>query len=336
MKKPSLHIAFWIVFYVLYTFMTTKEGESLYVVGITNIVNVAQFAITYYILRNIQIPYLFDRKRYILFGLSFILALVSLSTFCRGAALVYIAELNGQVFDPPFYKLSSVIWAARNYIPAFILVALESYYTKSMELQRLQNIEKDKIAHELKFLKAQINPHFLFNTLNNIYSYAVTQSDKAPQMILRLSEMLDYILYKSQKERVDLSLEIDNIQNFIALEQIRYGDRLRVTTDIENKHNPQIAPLILLSTVENAFKHGASGDIDKPKIHVAIQTSMEMIYARIWNTKSQYEGHRTDSYKEAIGLKNIQRQLDIMYPAKHGIEIVEDEDSFGVEIKLYE
>ncbi|MEM8901575.1 MAG: histidine kinase, partial [Bacteroidota bacterium] len=191
-----------------------------------------------------------------------------------------------------------------------------------------------KVTNELKFLKAQINPHFLFNTLNNLYSYVQTQSPKAPKMIMYLSGILDYVLYKSQQDKVPLKDEVDTIKKFIQLESIRYGERLQVHLKEDFNGHSYISPLILLSIVENAFKHGASGDIDSPIIDIEISDDEKNIYCAVWNTKSQYSGELNDAYKEGIGLNNLVRQLDLIYPDKYDLKVDDKEESFSLSLQL--
>jgi len=231
---------------------------------------------------------------------------------------------------PGAYLLKTV----RFYTPAMALLAWESHQERRRELERMQQLEKEKIATELKFLKAQINPHFLFNTLNNLYAYVINQSPKAPDIIIQLSAILDYVLYKSQHPTVSLKEEIETIEHFLKLEQIRYGDRLKVEYQTSGDTTLPISPLILLSIVENAFKHGASGDIDQPKIKVDIKEESSEIHCEVWNTKTKYEGELNDSYKKGIGLSNIKRQLNLIYPNNHELSIQDLRDSFSVNLTI--
>jgi len=214
------------------------------------------------------------------------------------------------------------------------LLAWETHQERIKELEHIHQLEKEKMATELKYLKAQLNPHFLFNTLNNLYSYVVTGSPKAPDMILRLSGMLDYVLYKSQNKSVLLQEEIEAIQNFIGLEKNRYGDRLQVDFKIRGNLTAPVSPLLLLSLVENAFKHGASGDIETPKIEIEIKEENAGIHCLVWNTKSQHQGELNDAYKEGIGLSNIKRQLDLIYEDNHELIIVDEARTFSVNLLL--
>jgi len=214
------------------------------------------------------------------------------------------------------------------------LMVWEAQSDRKNELLRIEELEKEQMANELKFLKAQINPHFLFNTLNNLYSYVVNESPKAPDMIMRLSGILDYVLYKSQIKQVPIREELTTIENFLGLERIRYGDRLKVEYESKGDMGTPISPLILLSIIENAFKHGASGDIESPLIKIIIKAENHQIHGQVWNTKSKYNGELNDGYKEGIGLSNIKRQLNLIYPDSHKISVIDGLDSFEVNVQI--
>jgi len=221
------------------------------------------------------------------------------------------------------------------YSPAMLLLVWEAHIDRQEERERMQLLEKEKLSTELKFLKAQLNPHFLFNTLNNLYSYVLNGSPKAPDLVLRLSGVLDYILYKSQQKSVSLKEELEAIDNFLALEKVRYGNRLKVCYEATNKLSSfQISPLILLSIVENAFKHGASGDIEFPVISIKIEEVFDMIHFSVLNTKSKYIGELNDEYKEGIGLSNIRRQLNLVYLDNYILKIENLADSYKLSLSL--
>ncbi|MEM6765497.1 MAG: histidine kinase [Bacteroidota bacterium] len=335
MRGFLTHAGIWIGVYVVYTYMTSYY-DDLRVTALVNILNVFLFALAYYLLKYVQIPYLYEQKKVILFVISLLASAFVLSAFCRMNGYLWMDNLHGKNPDdipfmtPGSYLLKSI----RFYTPALAFLAWEAHMERKKDLNRMQLLEKEKITNELKFLKAQINPHFLFNTLNNLYSYVQTQSPKAPKMIIYLSGILDYVLYKSQQERVPLKEEVDTIKKFIKLESIRYGDRLTVHLKEDFNGHSYISPLILLSIVENAFKHGASGDIDSPTIKVDISDDEDSIYCRVWNTKSQYTGKLNDEYKEGIGLNNLIRQLDLIYPETYKLTVKDEKDSFSLSVQL--
>jgi len=298
--------------------------------------------IAYYALKHIQLPFLYNRNKVVLFGLSLLVSSIILYTIWRIAGIYWLDELRGFKGRIPFMGFADyLVQTVQFYSPAMALLAWELHEERQQELKRIHQLEKEKITlekekitTELKFLKAQLNPHFLFNTLNNLYSFVVSGSPKAPDMILRLSGILDYVLYKSQNKEVALKEEVTTIEHFLALEKIRYGDRLEVNFIKEGNMFAPISPLILLSVVENAFKHGASGDIDNPKINIDILAENEVIKCTVWNTKSKYQGELNDAYKEGIGLSNIKRQLNLIYPDQHELIIKDEADFFHIQLNI--
>ncbi len=307
-----------------------------------NLVNVPLYMAAYYTLKHIQLPYLYNRDKVVLFGVSLLISSIALYTIWRIAGIYWLDELRGLKGRIPLMGfVDYLIQTVQFYSPAMALLAWELHNERQQELERIHQLEKEKITlekekitTELKFLKAQLNPHFLFNTLNNLYSFVVNGSPKAPDMILRLSGILDYVLYKSQNKEVSLKEEVTTIEHFLALEKIRYGDRLEVNFIQQGNMLTPISPLILLSVVENAFKHGASGDIDRPKINIEIIEKNKGICCTVWNTKSRYQGELNDAYKEGIGLSNIKRQLNLIYPDQHELVIQDEADFFNVQLNI--
>lgn len=342
MRPVFKHIIFWLAIYFLWTFMKSAGGKYFPVYLIVNLVNVPLYMVSYYSLKHIQLPFLYNRDKVVLFGLSLLCSSIVLYIIWRIAGVYWLDELRGLKGRIPFMSFADyLIQTVQFYSPAMALLAWELQQERQQELKRIHQLEKEKITlekekitTELKFLKAQLNPHFLFNTLNNLYSFVVNGSPKAPDMILRLSGILDYVLYKSQQKEVSLKEEVTTIEHFLALEKIRYGERLEVNFVTEGHLRMPISPLILLSVVENAFKHGASGDIDSPKINIEIKEKEDGIYCTVWNTKSKYQGELNDAYKEGIGLSNIKRQLNLIYPDQHTLVIKDEADHFHVQLNI--
>lgn len=299
-----------------------------------NLIQVGMYMAVYYSLQHVFIPHLLNKGKIIHFIVCLITMSVLLYAFWRVMGILWLDDLRGFVNARP-YKLSEfLLQMVQIFAPATILLTWESSINRQKELERIHQLEKEKLATELKFLKAQINPHFLFNTLNNLYSNVINKSPKAADMVMQLSSILNYVLNTSQNKSVPLSQEVQTIQNFMALEKIRYGERLDIDCQISDNLSLKISPLILLSLVENAFKHGASGDIDNPKIKIEIGTNQNCIRCKVWNTKSRYSGELNDAYKKGIGLKNIQRQLDLIYPSCHQLEIDNMKTYFNVVLTI--
>jgi len=347
-SRIGYHLLFWVLFLVYQLTSSVSEGRLIgdYWWGDWKILHVLlvgvifkaifAYGFVYYL-----VPRFLDTKRYVLFsGLTLVWFYIVLAGFTA----VYFYHLenlytvymwndkeNMNTMGKRLSSLPLLFSYFSNFIfPAIMLGAIKFYKRKVM----LAQVEEEKNKMELQVLKNQLNPHFLFNTLNNLYSFVVTKSPKAPDMILRLSGMLDYALYKSQNKSVPLQEEIEAIEHFIELEKIRYGDRLQVNYQKEGVMKTKVSPLLLLSLVENAFKHGASGDIENPKINITIHEMENQIHCKVWNTKSQHNGELNDAYKKGIGLSNIQRQLDLVYPNQHELKIEDQEKTFSVSLKI--
>jgi LytS/YehU family sensor histidine kinase len=202
-----------------------------------------------------------------------------------------------------------------------------------LEKQSMEIALKLKEA-ELKLLKAQIHPHFLFNTLNNLYGLVLSKSNNAPDIVLKISSLLDYMLYQSTRPSVEVSKEIHYIKNYIELEQLRYSN-----LEIELNENGiydhcVIAPMILQPFIENAFKHGISKDIDNQWLRINIDLDQYILKFFVKNPKRNDRIVDKTGYSEGIGLKNVQKRLNIIYPDRHNLEIEEDEDTFSIALSL--
>ncbi len=213
--------------------------------------------------------------------------------------------------------------------PAVGLMALQ-YLQKQRNLAELKEQQKN---NELLALKNQMNPHFLFNTLNNLYTLALKKSDKTPEVIAKLSEILDYMLYRCNEAQVPIQREIELLENYLGLEKVRYGKRIDIQFDHQIAADVKIAPLLLLHFVENAFKHGVRQELDQADIQIKLQASDDEIDFSIRNSIPN-DSQESSSETEGIGLQNIRRQLQLLYPKRHQLEIRKERSRFGVELKL--
>jgi LytS/YehU family sensor histidine kinase len=214
-------------------------------------------------------------------------------------------------------------------ILAVAIKLLKSWYTKQ---QAVQQLFTEKLEAELKMLKSQIHPHFLFNTLNNIYALAMKKSDEAPDMIVKLSEILDFLLYESQAEIVGVEREIEMLNNYIDLEKIRYGERLSIDFKIEGDYqNRVIAPMLLLPFVENSFKHGASGLRDKAWIKIHLVLDSENLKFSVDNNIAENKDKNSTG---GIGLENVRKRLDLTYPGQYTLNIDESAGTYSVGLSI--
>jgi LytS/YehU family sensor histidine kinase len=196
------------------------------------------------------------------------------------------------------------------------------------------NLEKEKLEAELKFLKSQIHPHFLFNTLNNLYALTLKKSDLAPDMVIQLSNLLEYMLYTGKESEVMLHDELNQIKGYIDLEKLRFGKRLNVRLMIDEQIDGLlISPLILLPFVENSFKHGPGNDQKSPFIDIRAEIRNRSLHFSISNSYINDSG-KFERYTERIGLKNVRRRLELIYPERHKLDITQEHDIFRVDLNL--
>lgn len=333
-KSIRRHIFLWLGFYVAFTLLMSFQG-NLGLYALMDILNVSLYILVYYPLRYFLIPTFYKKDKKILFVFSVLMHILFAYLVYWGIRLTFLDNIAKSLPPLPFkHPAEFMVKTLRFFSPAILLLVWEYQFKRKQHLNRIRSLEKEKLATELKFLKAQINPHFLFNTLNNLYSFVVRESPKAPDMISRLTGILDYVFNQSQQNKVPLKSELSTIEDYLELEKIRYGDRLKVEYATEGQLNQEISPLILLSIIENAFKHGASGDIDEPKVHININASKAEINCNVWNTKSRHRGELNDAYKKGIGLSNIRRQLNLIYPNQHELIIDDQEKSFNLSLTI--
>ena len=248
------------------------------------------------------------------------------------------AWLTGSIFvPPPHYSEVSFFIALLAGLRGAITVGglaaavklTKHWYVKEQRNLQLQN---ENIAAELQLLRAQVHPHFLFNTLNNIYSHTQDSSPTASRMVLGLSGLLRFMLYEGSKAAVPLGRELEIVREYIALEQIRYHEALDITLDLpQETEGLVIAPLLLLPLVENSFKHGASQRLEHPWISLSIRLEGSRMKMKLVNGKAD-EG--AEKKVGGIGLANVRKRLELLYPGRYELRIVEDEDVFVVNLVL--
>lgn len=214
--------------------------------------------------------------------------------------------------------------------PAIIMGFIRFYKNQ----QLLSKIEEEKKSMELKVLKNQLNPHFLFNTLNNLYALTLKKDDNAPEVISKLSEILDFVLYQCNEDFVSIENEIKLLKNYIGLEKLRYDESRLEISFLHNVDNSiKIIPLILLTFVENSFKHSVINETGKAKINIVLKTENNQVVFKVENSKPQNELAKPIDLQK-IGLENVRKQLELLYPKKHLLIIDEDNKKFSLELIL--
>lgn len=347
------HILFWLLAYVFYlllhisTFLpdidfhntstlhdTTSNlvinnfYERLKEVGNSLIIIVVySYLITYWL-----IPQYLYEKKYKAFG-----ALLVIFTLMGELWRLYLFGLK---LDTPIDNALFILWMdGLSFVnvgpPIFFGLFITIKMLKTLHLkqdEKLILIRENKNA-ELELLKAQVHPHFLFNTLNNIYSFALNQSPQAPVLVQKLSDMLKYMIHECDVSLVSLEKELKMIEDYVGLEKVRYGNRLDIeVTKIGDPRSKFIAPLLMIPFIENSFKHGASRMLGNPWIKLYIRISDQQLFFHLSNSKPVSE--LTTNGKHGLGLKNVKRRLELLYPAAHHLEIKDEEKVFSVEMNF--
>jgi len=339
-KRVLLHISFWIGYLLLKTFQNVGADPGSFAFSSLKILFTAQLAFLIvkvpmvYALFYIFEKYLAKQWNIIKTVLAtLIISLLSLAVFIPVKQFIVIEGI---------YKIDTSLREALNFsslvssililfFVCSIAMAVKLVRSNMRQKEAAQEIIKKKLETELQFLKAQTNPHFLFNTLNNIYALARKKSDATADVVMKLSKLLRFMLYESQKQTIPIADEMHVLDDYIELERIRYSERLKIdfTRAVDNELQA-IAPLILLPFVENAFKHGASESRFNSYVRIDLKLQQGQLYFMCENSKAaEITGTDTDK----IGLGNIKRQLELIYPG-HTLEISNENNYFKVTLKL--
>jgi two-component system, LytTR family, sensor kinase len=333
-----LHVAFWGAWIGLWGNALSTEMPVLQA-AYNAFALAAVYAVFVYVNLRFAIPRFLLTGKYAWYA-GFLVFLIP----ATGLAIWETSRLLGlpSAFDNPEPRVGLLSATVNGVFMLFLTSSLKMVLHSLEQQQQNRQLENQQLQTELNFLKSQVNPHFLFNTLNNLYSLTLTKSDRAPEIVLKLSAILRYMLYECNERMVFLNKEIEYLQNYIELEEIRQDSsnviRLRVTGSTDRK---TIAPLLFTPLLENAIKHGlnrTTGDAwVEMKLHVE---GMELEF-NIVNSKSsskptfQSVASSGGSIPSGgIGLLNVKRRLDLVYPNRHVFSIVEGQDTYAVTLKL--
>jgi hypothetical protein len=316
-RRWLLHTVFWVGVLILYVVFFGRASNNYLQTFVFVTLLMPITVSTTYFLTYFLVPRYFMQEKYWLFALYFIYTIIgSLFLEMVVASITFIAidQLQLSNMNPAsvdiFFLLASLLMVV------FFALAIKVLLQWRQSKEDYQRLMHEKLEAELKFLKTQLNPHFLFNTLNNLYYLASEKSDKAPQAILALSEILDYVLQEGKAISVPLEKELKQVENYIALELLRYGDRVNVETTIEGcKTGKNIGPMLIITLLENSFKHGVMQVAGKSWIRLLVEGKDNHIYIHIGNSCKD-----TNAGK-GIGLENLRSQLQHLYPDTYSFSI---------------
>ena len=323
------HVFFWLIAWFFWVFIF-RNGTLVLTRAITiQFCYLIFIATNYYFNILYTIPSLLNKKKYITFGICFILGIavtaalrVPVSAFVNS----YIFKLN----KPNFSNLATFGNSFVNIVFWVLIFLAAKLIAEKIRAQLyIEQIEKERSANELNFLRAQFNPHFLFNSINSIYGYIDKSNKEARNMLLVFSEMLRYQLYECNVDFIDLNKELHYIRNYIAIQKSRIDERIAVnfyTGKIDG--TVKIAPFLLITFIENAFKYIGFNESKPNRIDMDLIYDNNMIFFTITNTK---DGLINQSEKPpGLGIANAKRRLELLYPHRHELTIVEKESRFEV------
>jgi len=334
-KRTWYNIIFWIALYFFWVLIFQKRAFAFSKTMTVEFCYLLFIAANYYFNIYYNVPKFLYKKKYVTFGLLF-LAGVIVAALLRVPLATYLSvHFFAPGRKPPgFYQLF-----VNSFINIFIWVICLVAGKIIMDRIRFQKyvdlMEKDKVRNELDFLKAQFNPHFLFNSINSIYGNIDKNNSSARNMLLTFSDMLRYQLYECNTDSISIDREVKYIRNYVALQQTRNAENLVVDLEVdEDLRGFTVAPLLFTAFVENAFKYVSHYDDKENKVEISLSKKSDSLVFRAFNTKEKNYNGDTVINHGGIGIANVKRRLELLYPFKHELAMSRDDSSYEVVLKL--
>ncbi|MBD2701171.1 histidine kinase [Spirosoma sp. BT702] len=332
-KYALVHTAYWVLItgFFLYEkrYLIYKAGLPYFaacvIVRIVLLIAIAYLNLHYFLPR-----YLLTGRYWRYFGLVLLSILGYLLVQAFYDYIIYGFVINPfrsqNWIETLSYNFFSTLWYLGLMVP--LKLSIDWYEQQRM----LQKIAVEQLQAEVNFLRSQVNPHFLFNILNNLYALTLKKSDLAPDMVLKLSEMMEYMLYDSDDEKVPLEKEIGYLQNYIELEKIRCGDHSDIALQINGQPNGQaIAPLLLLPLIENAFKHGVGKQAEHSWLRSTLTLNPTRVEMTVENNKPTT---KVRDQKGGIGLTNLRKRLELLYPGRYTLQTEDKTDTYRAALSI--
>ena len=332
LKIPTviIHVLIWAFILLLPFIFSSESQKSRDSVDIAfrnlNTATIIFWMGLFYLNAIVLIPSLIYLRRYFLFGSS-LLVLFCIIMLLHGS--LFLVFVPGHGFN---FLRSSV----HNLIPFLFTIALSTTYKILRDKIRsdavISETQKENLKSELSFLRSQINPHFLFNVLNNIVAMVRLKSEELEPTVIKLSSLLQYMLYETDEEKVLLKNEVEYLQSYIDLQQMRFSSKLNMQVHFELKDEWEaIEPMLLVPFIENAFKHG-NGLLKNPEIHISLKVENNLLDFQVKNKYIQSD--KSNDKISGIGLVNVKRRLALLYENKHSLKISQSEDWFHVSLQI--
>lgn len=334
--KYKLHHIFLWLLYLVFWIIVFRPGDDYSSRLVNSLAIVSVHALISYINLSVLIRLLLVQKQYLIY-FACVLLVISMGAFIQMAVFILLNTL------PPEQKVELV--SLGFFINSAIAITYTVAITMSLKLvkywyekeQMAKNLEQLNRQTELLYLQAQINPHFLFNSLNSIYGMALKQAEKTPDLILQLSEILRYVLYEGKGQWVSLANEIKYLKCYIELEKTRYEGDLEVSLEVDGEAEDfEIASMLIIPFVENSFKHGLSARTGNLFLRIKVKVENNQLEVEIVNSKpsSHLNSTKPQNYIGGIGIQNVKKRLAMIYPNSHQLTIRDEEDLFYVKLTI--
>lgn len=326
-QRIVYHTAFWLVMFFL--LLMLDNNNSFFTKFSIESVNIFFYGILVYFNLFYLIPNYLTEKKFLLYCGLLILSVLIITPIKLLVFYLILHNAESLILGKQFFI----------FIASFVIVGLSTIGKIITDwvrhLRERKDLQTQTMQSELRFLKSQINPHFLFNTLNNLYALTLKKSDKAPEIVIKLSEMMRYMLYECNERRVPLQKEVNYIQNYLDLERLRQGKNVEINFKVEGKvFDQQIAPLMFIPFLENSFKHGLNTHLSHGFVNILLEVENQHVHFYIENSKSESLPTQTHKRSGGIGLVNVKRRLNIIYPNNYKLEIHDDPNTYGVELDI--
>lgn len=333
-KRVVYHMIFWIIFFLalFYAENIDSPNDNLLFAFSNELINIFFYALIIYFNLFYLIPNYFRWDK-----LPHYLGLLSVS-------VIIITPLKLIVFYLKFhnYPVMQEALIAKQY-SIFTLHFLVAGFSTIFKIvsdwakhqREKHELETKTMESELNFLRSQINPHFLFNTLNNLYALTLKKSDKAPEIVIKLSEMMRYMLYECNEKEVPLIKEVNYLRNYLDLEKLRQSKEIDIKLKVNGMvTNQRIAPLMFIPFIENSFKHGLKNQINDGFVHITLDVKRDNVHLHVINSKAPALPVRSGKRSGGIGLVNVQKRLSLIYPKQHELSIKDNPNDYEVDLTI--
>lgn len=341
-RDVKIHATAWVLYIIANEILSPFRGETSWSAHLVDLIfSFLSYIGAFYVMALYLLPKLYQNRRYFTFSVGLIVAYLSFTAYNYTVFTLYMSYIDQAAFSESFTHSDFMFWSGRWFFFYSLLGTGYWFHIKSTKQQKKQNElekkilthEKDKLKSELLALRTQINPHFLYNTLNFMYDKAQNVSDELSKSIILLSDIMRYALKADVNDRVELKEEMNYLSRYIELQKLRFDDQIFVNVQMPSEHalcGKKIVPFVLVSLVENAFKHGIIDNAASP-VCVRLDVNSEKIFFSVKNQK-----YLRDKSSTKLGNKNTKRRLDLVYADNYSLDLEETSNHFICKLTIEE